>query len=88
MILDDLERFELMMVTTGEVVTPETNTFARPVGTPEKAGNINSKTFLPVNADSSKRVKAVLREPVALKPLPIKVTTIAERPMQARGIGK
>jgi len=55
------------------------------VGTPEKAGNINSKKVLPVNADPSNRVKAVLREPVALKPLPIKIPTIIERP---RGIGK
>ena len=53
--------------------------FTRPVGTPEKASNINGEKFLPVNADPSNRVKGVLWEPVALKPLTIKVPTITER---------
>ena len=68
-----------------EVVTPETNTFTRPVGTPEKASNTNGKKFLPVNTDPSNRVKGVLGEPVALKPLTTEVPTITKRP---RGVGK
>ena len=64
MTLGDLERLELMIATTDRL------------GTPNKAGNIYSKKFLPVNADPRGRVDAVLGKPTALKPLVIEVPTI------------